>query len=225
MAQALGIRLLDEEGQELPPGGAALERLVRIDTSGQEPALREVEIVAASDVDNPLTGAHGAAAVYGPQKGAGPEDVALLDRALGHCAAVVHRDLGLDLRDVPGAGAAGGLGGGLVAFLGAKLRPGFELVAEVLGLGLRLEAADVAVTGEGRYDRQSGRGKAAFGVLRLARLAGTRSVLVAGQIEEGVEPPADVVMSLADRVGLDACLADPRRALEEAAEEAARSRT
>lgn len=224
MAQALGVRLLDEDGLELPPGGASLERLATVDVRGLDQALRGVDVVVASDVDNPLTGPHGAAAVYGPQKGADPDDVALLDRALGHCAAVVHRDLGLDLREVPGAGAAGGLGGGLVAFLGAKLRPGFDLVAEVLGLAKRLEAADVAVTGEGRYDAQSERGKAAWGVLRLAREAGTPSVLVAGQIEDGVEPPADRVLSLEDRVGLAACMADPRRALEDAAEDLARER-
>lgn len=222
MAQALGVRLLDEDGAELPPGGGSLERLATVDVRGLDPALRGVDVVVASDVDNPLTGPHGAAAVYGPQKGADPEDVALLDRALGHCAAVIHRDLGLDLREVPGAGAAGGLGGGLVAFLGAKLRPGFDLVAEILDLGPRLEAAALAVTGEGRYDVQSERGKAAWGVLRLAREAGTPSVLIAGQVEDGVTPPADRVISLAERVGLDACMADPRSALEQAAEDAAR---
>jgi glycerate kinase len=221
MAQALGVRLLDADGEELPPGGASLTELARIDTSRLDPAVRAAEIVVASDVDNPLTGPHGAASVFGPQKGASPEDVALLDQALGHCAAIVHRDLGLDLRDVSGAGAAGGLGGGLVAFLGARLRPGFEFVADLLDLGPRLEAADVVVTGEGRYDRQSERGKAAWGVLRLAREAGCRSVLIAGQVE--ATPPADVVLSLAERAGVEAAMARPRQLLEEAAEEAARS--
>lgn len=222
MAQALGIRLLDEEGEDLPPGGSALERLARIDLSGLPPSVRDVEFVVASDVDNPLTGPHGASAVYGPQKGAGPEDVAFLDRVLGHFAAVVHRDLGIDVRDLPGAGAAGGLGAGLVAFLGAKLRPGFELVAEAAGLPGKVESCDVVVTGEGRYDGQSERGKAPGGVLRMAREARVRSALVVGQIEEGPRPDADVVYSLAEKAGLAEALARPRELLEEAGEEVAR---
>ncbi len=222
VAQALGIRLLDEEGMDLPPGGAALDRLARIDMSGLHPSVRDVEFVVASDVDNPLTGPHGASAVYGPQKGADPGDVAFLDRALGHFAAIVHRELGIDVRDLPGAGAAGGLGGGLVAFLGANLRPGFDLVAEAVGLPGRVESADVVVTGEGRYDRQSERGKAPAGVLRIAREARKGSALVAGQIQEGSRPDADVVYSLAERAGLDEAMARPRELLEEAGEEVAR---
>jgi glycerate kinase len=222
MAQGLGIRLLDEQGEDLDPGGAALDRLAHIDMSGLPRSVREVELVAATDVDNPLTGPLGASTVYGPQKGASPEDVALLDRALGHFAAVVHRDLGIDVRDLPGAGAAGGLGAGLVAFLGAKLRPGFDLVAEAVGLSAKLEAADVVVTGEGRYDTQSERGKAPAGVLQMAREALKRSALVAGQIEEGPRPDADVVYSLVERAGLDEALARPRELLEQAGEELAR---
>jgi glycerate kinase len=221
MAQALGIRLLDERGSDLPPGGAALRGLTRIDASGLDPAVREAEIVAASDVDNPLTGPLGASAVYGPQKGATPEQVRLLDEALGHLAAAIHRDLGLDVRDVPGAGAAGGLGGGLVAFLGARLRPGFEVVAAALDLERRLDRADVAVTGEGKYDAQTERGKAPAGVLRMARQAGCRTVLVAGQVEGSVTPPADLVYSLAERAGLAAALERPGELLEEAAADAA----
>lgn len=222
MAQALGARLLDERGKELPAGGAALDGLARIDLSGLPPSVRSVEFLVACDVDNPLTGPLGASAVYGPQKGADPDDVALLDRALGHWAAVVHRDVGIDVRDLPGAGAAGGLGAGLVAFLGAKLRPGFDLVAEALGLPTRVEAADVVVTGEGRYDSQSERGKAPAGVLRLGREALRRTALVAGQIEDGVRPDADVVYSLAEEGGLEDALARPRELLEDAGEEVAR---
>jgi glycerate kinase len=222
MAQGLGIRLLDEDREDLPPGGAALERLAAIDTTALHTAVRDVEFVVASDVDNPLTGPHGASAVYGPQKGATPEDVAFLDRALGHFAAVVHRDLGIDVRDLPGAGAAGGLGAGLVAFLGAKLRPGFDLVAEAVGLPGKIEAADVVVTGEGRYDSQSQRGKAPAGVLRMAREALKRSALVAGQIEEGSGPDADVVYSLSERAGVQVAMASPGELLEEAGEELAR---
>jgi glycerate kinase len=221
MAQALGIRLLDEEDGDLPPGGAALRRLARIDASGLDRAVRGVEVVVASDVDNPLTGPRGASAVYGPQKGATPAQVQRLDQALGHLAAVIHRDLGLDVRDVPGAGAAGGLGAGLIAFLGGRIRPGFEVVAGALDLERRLQDADVVITGEGKYDTQSERGKAPAGVLRLAREAGCRTVLVAGQVEEGAEPPADLVFDLASRGGLDAALNRARELVEDAASEAA----
>jgi glycerate kinase len=221
MAQALGIRLLDEDGGDLPPGGGALLRLARIDASGLDRAVREVEVVVASDVDNPLTGPRGASAVYGPQKGATPEQVQLLDQGLGHLAAVVHRDLGLDVRDVAGAGAAGGLGAGLIAFLGGRIRPGFEVVAGALDLERRLEDADVVITGEGKYDTQSERGKAPAGVLRLGREAGCRTVLVAGQVEEGAEPSADLVFDLASRAGLDAALHRARELVEDAASEAA----
>jgi glycerate 2-kinase len=223
MAQALGVRLLDERDRNLPPGGAALRRLARIDASGLDRSVRDVDVVVASDVDNPLTGPRGASAVYGPQKGATPEDVRLLDESLGHFAAVIHRDLGLDVRDIPGAGAAGGLGAGLIAFLGGRLRPGFEVVASALDLERRLDHAEVAVTGEGKYDTQSERGKAPGGVLDLARRAGCRTVLVAGQIEHGIEPPADLVYDLASRAGLRAAMDRPGELLEQAAGDAAAS--
>lgn len=222
MAQAVGVRLLDDRGRDVPPGGAALERLSRIDVTGLDPAVAAAEVTVACDVDNPLVGPHGASATYGPQKGASPEDVVLLDRALGHFAAVAYRDLGIDVRDVPGAGAAGGMGGGLVAMLGARLRPGFDLVAEALGLPRRLAVADTTVTGEGRFDRQSERGKAPAGVLRLAREAGCRTVLVAGQVEPGVVPEADLVYDLAERYGLEAAMGRTRDLLEEVGAEAAR---
>jgi glycerate 2-kinase len=127
----------------------------------------------------------------------------------------------LDLRHEPGAGAAGGLGAGLVAFLGARLRPGFEVVAEVLDLAHLLEAADVAVTGEGNYDRQTEFGKAPAGFLRLARECGCRTVLVAGRVDQAVEPPADLVYSLADRVGTSAAMDRARDLVEDRAAEAA----
>jgi glycerate 2-kinase len=221
MAQALGVRLLDEEGADLPPGGAALRRLARIDASGLDRLVRSTDVVVASDVDNPLTGPDGASAVYSPQKGASPALAGLLDEALGHFAAVVHRDLGLDVREVPGAGAAGGLGAGLIAFLGARLRPGFEVVAEALDLPRRLEEAYVAVTGEGRFDRQTARGKAPVGVLTMAREAGCRTVLIAGQVEDGAAPPADLVYSLASRAGAQRAMTGAREAVEDAAAEAA----
>ena len=133
MAAALGARLLDQAGAGLPPGGAALLRLARIDVSGLDPRLREVRVTVACDVDNPLTGPEGAAHVYGPQKGAGPDDVLLLDSALRRYARVLADDLGRDVAAIPGAGAAGGLGAGAIAFLGAELRTGIELVLELVG--------------------------------------------------------------------------------------------
>jgi glycerate kinase len=221
MAQAVGIRLLDDQGRDLPPGGAALPRLSRIDMSGLDPVLKTCRIVAAVDVDNPLTGPMGASVVYGPQKGAGPEDVVVLDRALAHLAAVIHRDLGIDVRDVPGAGAAGGLGAGLVAFLGAHLRPGVDVVMEAVGLEERMRRSDVALTGEGRFDEQSLHGKAPAGVLRLARENGVPAIVVCGQAAVQVEGVS--VFSLAERFGLAASSTDPGPLLRDLAADVARS--
>jgi len=219
MAQALGVRLLDAEGREIVPGGAALLDLARIDASRLNPAVSRTRFVVASDVDNPLTGPQGASAVFGPQKGATPDDVVLLDRALAHFAAVVHRDLGIDVRDVPGAGAAGGMGAGLVAFLGAHLRPGAEVVMEAVGLPERLGRADLAITGEGKLDEQSLHGKAPAGVIRAAREAGVPVVVLCGRAE--VRPPDVPVFSLVDRFGEGRAMEDARRALEDLAEEVA----
>jgi glycerate kinase len=183
MAAALGARLLDADGAELPPGGAALLRLARIDTSGLDPRLREARVTVASDVDSPLVGPEGAAHVYGPQKGAGPDDVLLLDSALRRYARVLADDLGLDLAATPGAGAAGGLGAGAIAFLGAELRPGIELVLELIGFDRAVAGADLVVTGEGKLDAQSLRGKAPVGVARAAAAHGVPVVVLAGAVE------------------------------------------
>lgn len=223
MAQALGAHLRDETGAEVPPGGAGLHRLASIDTMGLSAELRGIDVVMATDVDNPLTGPSGASAVYGPQKGATGQQVAALDAALRHFAAVVLRDIGLDVRDVPGSGAAGGLGAGLIAFLGARVRSGFDVIAEAVGLAGRLEAADAVVTGEGRFDVQSERGKAPAGVLRMAREAGCSAILIAGEVSEGIRPEADLVYSLAERAGgAEAAMRRAGELLESAAEEAAR---
>ena len=224
MAQALGIRLLDGAGRDLPPGGAALRDLVSIDLTGLAPEVRGIEVVAATDVDSPLTGPDGASAVYGPQKGAGPVAVLALDEALRHYAAVIREELGIDVDAVPGAGAAGGLAAGLLAFLGARIRRGFEVVADALDLERRLQAADVVVTGEGRYDEQTERGKAPAGVLRLARSAGCRAVVIAGQVAGGVRPDAELVISLAELAGsVEGAKAKAGLYLESAAEDAARA--
>jgi glycerate kinase len=183
MASALGGRFLDEAGQPLPPGGAALLRLARIDTAGLDPRIAKVRVTVAADVDNPLVGPYGAAAVYGPQKGASPEDVLLLDSALRRYARVLASDLGVDLADVPGAGAAGGLGAGAIAFLGAELRSGIDLVLDLIGFHQEVEGADLVITGEGKIDFQSLRGKAPVGVARAAGEHGVPVVALGGLVE------------------------------------------
>lgn len=207
MAQALGIRLLDAAGHDLRPGGAALLELASIDAGGLDPDAKRATISVACDVDNPLTGPRGASVVYGPQKGASPEDVRLLDRALAHLADVIARDLGHDVREIPGAGAAGGLGAGLIAFVGAKLRPGVDVVMDAVGFSRRLERADLVITGEGALDAQSLHGKVPAGVMRRAQQARKQTMILCGRAE--VRPERVRVESLVERFG-------ERRALEEA---------
>jgi glycerate kinase len=186
MGQALGFRLLDGAGHDLPPGGAALARLAAIDASAVDPAWKRVSIEVAVDVSNPLCGPEGATRVYGPQKGATSEAVlAELDAALANFAAVVARDLGVEVAELPGAGAAGGAGAGLVAFLGARLTPGAPLVVEAAGLDGALAGAEAVFTGEGRVDRQTGYGKGPAEVIRRAQLAGVSAVLIAGSLGDG----------------------------------------
>ena len=187
MATALGARFLDSSGNALPTGGGALARLDRIDTSGMIGQIAGAEIIAATDVTNPLCGPTGASAVYGPQKGASPELVAELDAALLNFARVVERDLGLDVLDTPGAGAAGGLGAGLMAFAGAKIQSGIDMVCQVLDFDSHLAGADLVITGEGRADRSTVFDKAPVGVARHARAYGVPTVLLAGSLGQGHE--------------------------------------
>ena len=219
MAQALGIRLLDRQGEDLGRGGAGLTDLGSIDMRGLEPSVRNAAFVVATDVDSPLLGPNGATVVYGPQKGASPEDVQWLERALGHMAAVILRDLGIDVRDMPGGGAAGGLGAGLVAFLGARLRPGVDVVMDAVGLAARIGRADLVITGEGRFDRQSLRGKVPAGVLRAASAAGVPAVVLCGRAD--VQPEGTRVVAMADRYGLETALQRPRESLERLSAEVA----
>ncbi|WP_236788532.1 glycerate kinase [Amycolatopsis sp. GM8] len=172
LIRGMGARLLDASGAEIPLGGKALLDLARVDVS----ALRRAEIVVASDVDNPLLGEHGAAAVYGPQKGASPSDVALLDRALSHFAKIV----GTELVDAPGAGAAGGTGFAALAVLGATFRPGIDVVLEMTGFADKLPGADLVITGEGSFDEQTLRGKGPAGI--ATRAPGIPVVAMAGRI-------------------------------------------
>lgn len=182
LLQALGARLPDRDGQELAPGGGSLGRLARIDLAGLHPGLATARLTVACDVDNPLTGPRGAAAVYGPQKGADAQQVRELDAALTHLADVVARHTGTDLRDVPGAGAAGGVGHAALALLGADLRPGAEVVLDLVGFHDALAGADLVVTGEGSLDEQTLHGKAPVAVAAAARAAGVAVVAVAGRV-------------------------------------------
>jgi glycerate kinase len=182
LLQALGATIHTATGGDVGAGGAGLLDATRLDLGGLHHGLAGAELVVACDVDNPLTGSRGAAAVYGPQKGAGPEDVELLDSALTRWADVVARATGRDQRHAPGAGAAGGVGFGLMAVLGAQTRPGAELVFELTGLPDAVAGADLVVTGEGSLDAQTLHGKAPAAVAALARDKGVPAVAVAGQV-------------------------------------------
>jgi glycerate kinase len=192
MAQALGYRLLDAAGQELPLGGASLARLERIDPAGFDTRWHAVKVKVACDVTNPLTGPRGASAVYGPQKGADVETVRELDSALSRLAFVIERDLGKRVADVPGAGAAGGAGAGLIAFLGAVLVPGAPLVVEASGFDARLSGADLVITGEGKADEQTAYGKAPGEVAKRAQAARIPVLLIAGARGTGWEALSDL---------------------------------
>jgi glycerate kinase len=215
MAQALGVRLLDASGRQIGRGGESLLDLVRIDLTTLDPAVRRTRFLVASDVDNPLLGSLGAAHAYGPQKGASAEEVLVLDRALGHLAAVVYRDLMIDVRHVHGAGAAGGLGAGLVAFLGAKVRPGVEIVMGSVGFTSALMEADLVITGEGAFDERSIGGKVPGGVMSAALGAGIRVVVLCGRAE--VHASDVVVASLVERFGRTRALREAGGALEDLA--------
>jgi glycerate kinase len=182
LLQGLGARISGRRGRALHAGGGPLVEAVALDLTELHPRLADVELVVACDVDNPLTGPHGAASVYGPQKGAGPEDVQALDLALSAWADVVAEATGRDLRDQPGAGAAGGVGFALLAVLGARMQPGADLVAELTGLADAVCSADLVVTGEGSLDEQTLHGKAPAAVAALARDKGVPVVAVAGRV-------------------------------------------
>ena len=198
MASALGARFLDDDGDALPPGGAALARLARIDTHALDPRLATVDIVVLADVSNPLLGPDGASSIYGPQKGADAAAIAELDRALRNYADIVARDLGVEITTIRGGGAAGGLGAGLVAFTGARIVSGIDYVAEAVDLRQRLATADLSITGEGRLDRQSTFGKTVAGVAGLALDVGTPCLAIGGSIDT-----PDVVRAIPGVVDLE----------------------
>jgi len=187
MAQALGYGLFDATDEELPYGGGALAALAYIDGSGADAKIGVSRFTVACDVDNPLCGPRGASAVFGPQKGATPDQVQFLDRALAKLAERMKRDLGRDVADMPGAGAAGGLGAGCMAFLDAKLMRGVDIVIKATGLAEKLSGASLVITGEGRTDSQTLGGKTAFGVAALAKAQGIPVVLISGSISADAE--------------------------------------
>jgi len=223
MAQALGARLLDASGKELPFGGAALASLERIDISQMDPRLADFKVTLASDVNNPLCGPRGASAIYGPQKGATPEMVKQLDAALWHYADVIKRDLDIDFREVPGAGAAGGLGLGLMVFLKAKMMPGIDVVIKATNLVADLKGAEIVFTAEGRIDCQSAMGKVPTGVAMAAKKFGATVIALAGEVADDCrvvfDQGIDAVLSIAPGpITLDQSMANAEKLLANAAE-------
>jgi len=227
MAQALGARLLDSTGAELPFGGAALANLERIDATNLDSRLADCEVLVACDVSNPLCGTQGASAVYGPQKGATPEMVTQLDAALAHYADVIQRDLGIKVKDVPGAGAAGGLGAGLIVFLKAKAMPGIDIVIQATNLVEHLKDADLVFTGEGRLDSQTACGKVPTGVAKKAKEFGLPVIAIAGEILDDYhivyEHGIDAVLSIAPGpISLSQSMAEAEKLTIDTAERAIR---
>ncbi len=201
MAEALGARFLDEKHNPLPHGGAALSRLHDIDISNLDKRLKDVTISIASDVKNPLCGNNGASAVYGPQKGATPEDVLLLDEALRHYADVAYAKFNLDIKDLPGAGAAGGLGAGLMLFLNGQMKNGINLILSLIDFESIVKDATLVITGEGYTDFQTKNGKAPVGVATIAKKYGIPVILISG----GVSEDANVLY----KAGIDALIGTP----------------
>jgi len=227
MAQALGAKLVDSKGAALPFGGAALADLERIDVATLDARLANSEVLIASDVTNPLCGAQGASAVYGPQKGATPQMVAQLDAALAHYAVVIQRDLGVEVKNVPGAGAAGGLGAGLIAFLRAKVIPGIDVVIQTSGLVDNLKDADLVFTAEGKIDSQTAYGKVPTGVARKAKEFGLPVIAIAGEVADDCrvvyQHGIDAVLSIAPGpISLSQSMTEAERLVTDTAERAIR---
>ncbi|ELX8649424.1 glycerate kinase [Vibrio vulnificus] len=219
MAQALGIKLLDAQGNALGHGGGELAKLATIDCSQLDPRLAQVRLEVACDVDNPLCGTKGASAVFGPQKGATPEMVTILDENLAHYASIIKQQLGVDVRDMAGAGAAGGMGAALLGLLNAELRPGIEIVMDAVRLDEIVADADLVITGEGRIDSQTIHGKTPIGVARTAKKHGLPVIGIAGCLSAdcGVvhEHGLDAVFAVVNRsVDLPTALAEAAENVE-----------
>lgn len=227
MAHALGVRFYDARGQTLQPEDGVLVEISRVDVSGLDARVRALDILVMCDVDSPLLGVHGAARVYAPQKGASPAQVEQLEAGLANLADVLAHDLSLDVRAIPGAGAAGGLGAGLMAFLGARLHRGVEVILDALGLDAVLQGADLVITAEGRADAQTARGKAPAGVAARAKHHGVPCLLLAGAVSDDAEILREcgvtAAMSICPApVSLQEAMRNAERYLEVAAENAVR---
>ena len=222
MARALGVRFSNAAGQELVAGGAALAELDAIDLGGLDRRLAEAEITIACDVDNPLCGLRGASAVFGPQKGATMAMVGQLDAALRNFAEVARRATGRDVAEQPGAGAAGGLGAGLLFFTPARLRPGVDIVLSAVGFAERVKDAAFVITGEGRTDFQTAFGKAPVGVAKVAKRFAVPVFCLSGSLGEGADEVlaqgVDAVLSICDRpMALEECMNSADALIESAA--------
>jgi len=211
MAKALGVKFFDESDNELEEGGLALQKLKRIDISNIDLRIKDVEILVACDVDNPLCGPRGASAVYGPQKGATPEMVKELDKALLNFSKVSKEATGKDVKDIPGAGAAGGLGAGLMLFTNASLIPGVELVLKITGFDTLVRDADLVITGEGNTDFQTVFGKAPVGVAKAAKKYNIPVICISGGLGDGYESVfengIDAIISISSKpASLEECM-------------------
>ena len=227
MAQALGAKLLTASGDQIEPGGGSLAELNSIDLSELDPRIAETETVVACDVNNPLTGEEGASHVYGPQKGATPEMIEMLDANLAHFDKIVQRDLSKSVGNVPGAGAAGGLGAGLIAFLNASLKSGIEIVTEATQLSKRFAGADLAITGEGQINFQTVFGKTPVGVAKVAKTHNIPVIAIAGSIADnsdgvydaGIDAMIDIVP---EPMSLETAIENATTLIQTAAERAGR---
>jgi len=217
MVQALGVKLLDKDGEEVGFGGGELKNITRININCIDERLFNTKVLVASDVSNPLCGPKGASRIYGPQKGATPEIIEELDESLAHFAEIIKRDLNKDIKDIPGAGAAGGLGASLMAFLDAELKPGIDIVIEIVKLEQAIKDANLVITGEGKIDSQTIYGKAPIGVAKIAKKYNIQVIAVAAIIgddadivhQHGIdnlikvsEPPMNLDDSISNKVSL-----------------------
>lgn len=228
IATALGIKFLDADGMPIPPGGAGLAKLKKIDVSGRNPLVENCRIECACDVTNPLYGTDGASVVYGPQKGATPDMVKTLDANLRNMADIIARDLGLDISLLPGGGAAGGIGAGLVAFLGVSLQRGVDLICDAIGFDDYVKDADLVLTGEGRMDFQTAFGKAAVGIAQRAKAYGKPVIAICGSLGQGYtevyKHGIDSAMSILPRImTLEEAMRDGAKLLEDATERTVRA--
>jgi len=228
MIQAMGGKLTDSNGEDIAPGGIALADLAHIDISGLDPRMADVNVVVACDVNNPLCGTRGASAIFGPQKGATSEDVQQLDAALANYAQVISKDLNTDVADIPGAGASGGLGAGLMGFFDARLRLGADIVLEALTLEKHLVDADLVIVGEGQFDRSTVFNKSPVAVAQRAKIRGIPVIGIAGSLGAGFaevhDHGIDAVFSLVSRpMSLKAAMDDTKRLVAIATEEACRA--